>query len=92
MPSIGAPELIIVLVIVLLIFGGAKLPKLARSLGEAKTEFEKSSRSDAKNDAKNEAKKEVGRGGAGDGDEKVTMSKSELDALLAERELKAKRD
>ena len=91
MPSIGAPELIIVLVIVLLIFGGAKLPKLARSLGEAKTEFEKSSRSDAKNDAKNEARKEVGRGGA-DGDEKVTISKSELDALLAERELKAKRD
>lgn len=84
MPNIGAPELIIVLVIVLLIFGGAKLPKLARSLGEAKTEFEKSAKSDSK--------KEVGRGGAGDADEKVTLSKSELDALLAERDLKAKRD
>jgi TatA/E family protein of Tat protein translocase len=35
MGSIGAPELIIVLLIVLLLFGGAKLPKLARSLGEA---------------------------------------------------------
>lgn len=37
--NLGAPELLIVLLIVLLIFGGAKLPKLARSLGEAKKEF-----------------------------------------------------
>ena len=40
MPSIGAPELILFLVIILLLFGGAKLPKLARSLGQAKNEFE----------------------------------------------------
>ena len=39
MGALGAPELIIVLVIVLVIFGGAKLPKLARSLGEAQKEF-----------------------------------------------------
>lgn len=36
----GAQELLIVLVIVLVLFGGAKLPKLARSLGQAKNEFE----------------------------------------------------
>jgi len=89
MPNLGAPELIIILVIVLLIFGGAKLPKLARSLGEAKNEFEKSS---SERDAKKEAKKEVTSRSTTDGDEKVTLSKSELDALLAERELKAKRD
>ena len=41
MGAIGAPELIIVLLIVLLIFGGSKLPKLARSLGEAQKEFKK---------------------------------------------------
>lgn len=41
MAGLGAPELIIVLVIVLVIFGGAKLPKLARSLGEAQREFKK---------------------------------------------------
>ena len=39
MPSIGAPELLIILVLVLLVFGGAKLPKLARSLGQAQREF-----------------------------------------------------
>jgi sec-independent protein translocase protein TatA len=37
--NIGAPELIIVLVIVLLLFGGARLPKLARSIGQASREF-----------------------------------------------------
>jgi sec-independent protein translocase protein TatA len=39
--SLGAPELVIILLIVLLLFGGAKLPKLARSLGEASKEFKK---------------------------------------------------
>ena len=39
--NVGAPELIIVLLIVLLIFGGAKLPKLARSMGQASKEFKK---------------------------------------------------
>jgi sec-independent protein translocase protein TatA len=39
MPTLGAPELIIILVIVLLVFGSAKLPKLARSLGQAQKEF-----------------------------------------------------
>jgi len=37
--SLGAPELIIVLLIVLLLFGGARLPKLARSIGQASKEF-----------------------------------------------------
>jgi sec-independent protein translocase protein TatA len=32
-------ELLIVLAIALLVFGGAKLPKLARSLGQAQNEF-----------------------------------------------------
>lgn len=38
--GLGAPELMIILVVVLVLFGGAKLPKLARSLGQAKNEFE----------------------------------------------------
>lgn len=39
MGSLGTSELIIILVIVLLVFGGAKLPQLARSLGQAQKEF-----------------------------------------------------
>ncbi|HYT39703.1 MAG TPA: twin-arginine translocase TatA/TatE family subunit [Acidimicrobiia bacterium] len=41
MAGLGAPELIIILLIIMLIFGGAKLPKLARSLGESSKEFKK---------------------------------------------------
>ena len=39
MGSLGTGELVIVLIIILLVFGGAKLPKLARSLGQAQKEF-----------------------------------------------------
>lgn len=39
--NLGPTELLIILVIVLVLFGGAKLPKLAKSLGEAQREFKK---------------------------------------------------
>ena len=39
--DIGPQELIILLVIVLVIFGGSQLPKLARNLGHAQSEFKK---------------------------------------------------
>jgi sec-independent protein translocase protein TatA len=39
--NLGTPELLIILVVVLLLFGASRLPKLARSLGEAKREFER---------------------------------------------------
>ena len=39
--DVGVPELLIILVVVLVIFGGAKLPQLARSLGQAQHEFKK---------------------------------------------------
>lgn len=38
---IGAPELLIILVVVLLLFGAAKLPSLARSIGASAKEFRK---------------------------------------------------
>lgn len=37
--NLGTPELLVILVIILLVFGGARLPKLARSLGQAQKEF-----------------------------------------------------
>jgi sec-independent protein translocase protein TatA len=39
MGSLGTSELIIILVVLLVLFGGAKLPQLARSLGQAQKEF-----------------------------------------------------
>lgn len=39
--GIGLPELIIILVILLLLFGAARLPKLAKSLGESAGELQK---------------------------------------------------
>jgi sec-independent protein translocase protein TatA len=37
--TLGLPELLIILAIVLLLFGSTRLPKLARSLGQASKEF-----------------------------------------------------
>lgn len=37
----GTPEILIVVGIIVLVFGASQLPKLARSLGQAKAEFEK---------------------------------------------------
>ena len=48
--DVGPAELIIVLLIVLLIFGGAKLPSLARSMGQAAHEFRKGLRHDDNDD------------------------------------------
>jgi len=41
-PDIGAPELIIILVAVLIIFGPGKLPDLGRTLGKSIREFRSS--------------------------------------------------
>jgi sec-independent protein translocase protein TatA len=39
MGSLGIPELVIILIIVLLIFGGKKIPELARGLGSGIRHF-----------------------------------------------------
>jgi sec-independent protein translocase protein TatA len=52
--TVGVPELIIVLAIVLLLFGSTRLPKLARSLGQASKEFKAGARDGTAEDAKPE--------------------------------------
>jgi TatA/E family protein of Tat protein translocase len=43
MPSIGMPELMIILLIALIVFGPRKLPELGRSLGRSLGEFKRAS-------------------------------------------------
>ena len=56
--GIGYQELLIILVIVLVLFGGSKLPELARSLGSSVKEFKKGVSEASKEDAAAAAKKE----------------------------------
>jgi sec-independent protein translocase protein TatA len=53
---IGTPELLIVLLVVLVIFGGSQLPKLARGLGSAQREFKKGLEEGADEDGKGSGK------------------------------------
>lgn len=52
--SLGMPELVIILVIALIIFGPRKLPELGRSLGKSLGEFKKAS-----NELRNTLEEEV---------------------------------
>jgi sec-independent protein translocase protein TatA len=80
--NLGAPELIIILIVVLLLFGSTRLPKLARSLGQASKEFKKGI-NDGKDDDEPAAP-------AKEADTQITMTRAELDAMLAERERQAR--
>jgi sec-independent protein translocase protein TatA len=52
--SIGMPELIIIFVIALIIFGPRKLPELGKSLGKSLAEFKRAS-----NDLRNSLEEEI---------------------------------
>jgi sec-independent protein translocase protein TatA len=82
----GPDPVVVIILAVVLLFGAGQLPKLARSMGEASKEFKKSQQ-----EAEEEAKRDAAAS-APSTDDKITMSKAELDALLAEREAKARRE
>jgi sec-independent protein translocase protein TatA len=66
----GGWELIVVLGVILLLFGSAKLPKLARSLGSSVTEFKKGVKSGG-----DDADDAGGNVGEGDASEKINAPK-----------------
>jgi sec-independent protein translocase protein TatA len=55
--DVGAPELLIILLVVLVVFGGSQLPKLARGLGSAQREFKKGLEDGTKDDGDAEKSK-----------------------------------
>lgn len=57
--GLGVPELLIILVILLLLFGATRLPKLSKSLGESAKELRKGFEGDVKDDKKTEPKKKA---------------------------------
>jgi sec-independent protein translocase protein TatA len=53
--NLGLPEILVILFLVLLLFGGKRLPELARGIGKALSEFRKGVK-DAADDADPPAK------------------------------------
>jgi len=63
MPNLGAPEIIIIAVVLIVLFGWKKLPDAARSVGRSMRIF-KSEVSEMKNDGKSAASSDTVRGEA----------------------------
>ncbi len=59
MPSLGVPELVIIFLIVVLLFGASRLPQIGKGLGEGIRNFKKGVKTDDSPDRleeKNEAR------------------------------------
>ncbi|MBI5423475.1 MAG: twin-arginine translocase TatA/TatE family subunit [Opitutae bacterium] len=57
--GLGMPEMLLVLAILLLLFGGSKLPALAKGLGQSVKEFKKASKDEEGDEKKPAAKTEA---------------------------------
>ena len=49
MGSLGAPELILIIVVVLILFGGRKIPELMKGLGKGMKEFKDAQNGESSN-------------------------------------------
>lgn len=58
MGRFGATEIILILVIVVLLFGGRKIPELFKGIGQGMKEFKKASKYDPEEDSKEVAPKD----------------------------------
>lgn len=84
---LGWPELIVILAILLLIFGGSRLKGLAKGLGESVREFKKATSGEPEEDEDNkvvEAAKKLGIKTEGKDTSQILR---EMNTKLAEREV-----
>ena len=58
MGKIGLTEIILVLLVVVLLFGGRKIPELMKGIGQGMKEFKKASKYDPEEEAKEISRKE----------------------------------
>ena len=56
--ALGPTEIILILVVVLLLFGGRKIPELMKGLGQGMKEFKKASRANEDEDTATKTDKE----------------------------------
>ncbi len=59
MGGLGAPEIILIIIAILLLFGGKKIPELMRGLGKGVKEFKDAQSGEAANTTTNEEKPKV---------------------------------
>jgi len=50
MGNLGATEILLILVVIVLLFGGRKIPELMKGIGQGMKEFKKASRLDDESD------------------------------------------
>ena len=62
MPHLGVPELLIIMVIILLVFGVGKLPQIGKALGQGIREFREGTRGLGEEDASDASCSESGKG------------------------------
>jgi sec-independent protein translocase protein TatA len=82
MPTLGPPELIIVLVLVIIVFGVGKLPEVGGALGKSIKEFRKNS-DDPDDKLKQE---EAARAAAAEKEREIEIQLEAQRRLAAERE------
>lgn len=54
--ALGAPEIILIVLVVVLLFGGRKIPELMRGLGKGMKEFKSAQREEEVNEKPDESK------------------------------------
>ncbi len=56
---IGPGQIVLIVIIILLLFGGRKIPELMKGLGQGMKEFKKATKEEDKDDEKNNDAKEI---------------------------------